>query len=125
MSTVHMELIDTSGRFLVTLGDEFATVMLGVGTIGLNDIDANIVNISIGNDNDVIVITVLQTSDRFEPGTETISIGNVSPSSVYAQTKPFELVVRGTKLTSEMRIYINGNTAFAPTKFISENDPGV
>src|SRR5262249_4154033 len=90
MSTVLMELIDTSGRFNVTLGDWFSSVQLGVGTIGLNDIDANQVDVSIGNNNTTVVITVLQTSDRFEPASENITINN--PTVIPFGPKPSVLI---------------------------------
>jgi hypothetical protein len=71
-STVLMELIDTGGNVTVTVGDFFQSVMLGVGTVGLNDIDANNLTVSIGQGNDIIVITAeLQ-------GSENVTIGNVS-----------------------------------------------
>ncbi|MEW6730124.1 MAG: hypothetical protein AB1489_02185 [Acidobacteriota bacterium] len=56
------------------------------------------------------------------PPPPTININSVSPSSVYAQTKPFEMVVRGTKFTSDMRIYLNGSPVFGLTTFVSENE---
>jgi hypothetical protein len=71
-STVLMELIDTGGNVTVTVGDFFQSVMLGVGTPGLNDIDANNLTVYIGQGNDIIVITALLQ------GSENVTIGNVS-----------------------------------------------
>jgi hypothetical protein len=58
------------------------------------------------------------------PKPPTVPINAVSPSSVYAKTKPFELLVRGANgnFTPEMRVYLNGSPSFGPTKFISANE---
>jgi hypothetical protein len=95
MSTVLMELVDTSGRFSVTLGDHFSSVMLGVGTPGLNDIDAGLVDVVIGNDNDVIVITVLEMGDRFDRSHENITIGDVSTVFIPPLAPP-SVLINGT-----------------------------
>jgi hypothetical protein len=56
------------------------------------------------------------------PPPPTVTINNITPLSVYAQTKPFDLIVKGEKFSPEMHIYLNGNPSFAPTKFVSENE---
>jgi hypothetical protein len=85
-STVLMELIDTGGNISVTLGDWFESVMLGVGTIGLNDLDSNNLTVSIGNQNDIIVITAIVTE------TETVTIGNVTTNPVPPVPAPSVLI---------------------------------
>jgi hypothetical protein len=84
-STVLMELVDTSGVINLTLGDHFQSVMLGTGTIGLNDLDAGVLNVSIGNDNDIIVISANLVGDG---GNETISIGDVTTSPIGGSAAP-------------------------------------
>jgi hypothetical protein len=74
-SSVLMSLVDTGGSITVTLGDYFQSVMLGTGTVGLNDLDAKTFNLSIGNFNDIVVIA---TQALGEDGSTTISVGDVN-----------------------------------------------
>jgi hypothetical protein len=85
-STVLMQLVDTSGNINVTLGDFFQSAMLGVGTVGLNDLDANNLNVSIGNFNDIIVITAILQ------GSENVTIGNVATYPIPPLPTPSVLI---------------------------------
>jgi hypothetical protein len=85
-STVLMELVDTSGNINVTLGDYFQSVMLGVGTVGLNDLDCNNLTVSIGNFNDIVVVTDISQ------GSESVTIGNVATYPVPPLPAPSVLI---------------------------------
>lgn len=52
----------------------------------------------------------------------TIVLNSVSPTSVYARTKPFEVVVRGSNFSLNMRLYLNGNPNFAQTVLVSDSE---
>jgi hypothetical protein len=85
-STVLMELIDTGGDVNVDLGDHFQLVQLGNGTVGLNDIDANNLSLSVENDVDVIVVTAIVTES------ETVTIGDVSTYPIPPLPAPSVLI---------------------------------
>jgi len=56
------------------------------------------------------------------PPPPTIVLNSVSPTSVYARTKPFEVVVRGSNFSLNMRLYLNGNPNFAQTVLVSDSE---
>ncbi|MFY9223390.1 MAG: hypothetical protein WAQ98_12020 [Blastocatellia bacterium] len=56
------------------------------------------------------------------PPPPTIVLNSVSPTSVYARTKPFEVVVRGSNFSLNMRLYLNGNPNFAQTILVSDSE---
>lgn len=56
------------------------------------------------------------------PPPPTIVLNSVSPTSVYAKTKPFEVVVRGSNFSLNMRLYLNGNPNFAQTILVSDSE---
>lgn len=56
------------------------------------------------------------------PPPPTIVLNSVSPTSVYARTKPFEVVVRGSNFSLDMRLYLNGNPNFAQTILVSNSE---
>jgi IPT/TIG domain len=49
-----------------------------------------------------------------------LPLRGISPTNVFARTKPFELIVQGENFTLADRIYIN-NAPFSSTKFINAN----
>lgn len=52
----------------------------------------------------------------------TIVLNSISPTNVYAKTKPFEVVVRGSNFSLNMRLYLNGNPNFAQTILVSDSE---
>jgi hypothetical protein len=56
------------------------------------------------------------------PKPATIKVGSLKPTSVYAKTKTFDVVINGTGFTDDMMIYLNGNPSFAKTIFVSSTE---
>lgn len=56
------------------------------------------------------------------PPPPTLPISRMVPTSIFAGTAPFELVINGKDFTKADRIYLNGNAVFAPTNYISGNE---
>lgn len=52
----------------------------------------------------------------------TIKLNSISPTSVYAKTKAFEVVIRGVNLTEDMKIYLQGSPTFSKTIFVSDTE---
>jgi hypothetical protein len=55
------------------------------------------------------------------PPPPTIQLTSISPSSVYARTAPFEVVVNGSNFSLDMRLYLNGNPNFAQTILVNDH----
>ncbi|MBI4850627.1 MAG: hypothetical protein HY819_02255 [Acidobacteria bacterium] len=56
------------------------------------------------------------------PKPATIRINTISPTSVFAKTKTFDVVIRGTNLTDDMMIYLGGNPSFSKTIFVNDTE---
>jgi hypothetical protein len=84
-STVEMHLVDTGGHIGVNLGNHFQSVLLGQGTVGLNDLDAGSLDVSIGNDNDIVVVTANIVGDG---GDENVQIGDVTTAALGGVAAP-------------------------------------
>jgi hypothetical protein len=85
-SAVAMTALSTPGNISATLGDHFQSVRLGTGTIGTSQIVAKNLTLSVENDVDTVLVTS-QTSQN-----ETLTVGNVSTSSIPPLPAPFSLV---------------------------------
>src|SRR5262249_33503697 len=79
-STVAMALVDTTGTITINLGNHFQVATLGTGTVGVNDLDASVLNVAIGNDNDIVVVSANIAGEQpGDSGTvETVTIGDVT-----------------------------------------------
>jgi hypothetical protein len=84
-STVEMHLVDTGGHIGINLGNHFQSVLLGQGTVGVNDLDAGSMDVSIGNDNDIIIVSANVVGDG---GNENISIGDVTTAALGGVAAP-------------------------------------
>jgi len=84
-STVEMHLVDTGGHIGINLGNHFQSVLLGQGTVGLNDLDAGSMDVSIGSDNDIIVVSANLVGDG---GNENVSIGDVTTAALGGAAAP-------------------------------------
>jgi hypothetical protein len=89
-STVEMHLVDTGGHIGVNLGNHFQSVLLGQGTVGLNDLDAGSLDVSIGSDNDIVVVTANILGDG---GDENVQIGDVTTAALGGVAAPIPSVL--------------------------------